>query len=84
MTHPELDFADLPETTSPIYLAFSGGMESVATVNALQPFHDRVTLLWVNTGAMFPHMVEFVRDYGLSWPRSTREGTRRCGCRIRS
>jgi len=68
MTHPEIDLADLPETTAPIYVAFSGGMESVALVNALKPFHDRLTLLWVNTGAMFPHMIEFVRDYGKLLP----------------
>ena len=68
MTHPTMNLADLPETMSPIYVAFSGGMESVALVNALKPFHDRLTLLWVNTGAMFPHMVEFVRDYGRRLP----------------
>lgn len=47
-----------------VFLGFSGGKESVALAHMLDPWRDRVTLLWVNTGVMAPHMVEFVRGYG--------------------
>lgn len=45
-------------------LAFSGGKESVLLAEELEPFKDRLTLAWVNTGAMLPHMESFVRGYG--------------------
>jgi len=47
-----------------VFLGFSGGKESIALAHMLEPWRDRVTLLWVNTGHMAPHMVEFVRGYG--------------------
>ena len=43
-------------------LAFSGGKESCVILHLCRPFRDRLTVIWVNTGAMFPHMVEFVRN----------------------
>ncbi|PSC02697.1 hypothetical protein SLNSH_22820 [Alsobacter soli] len=46
-----------------VFLAFSGGKESVVLAHMLEPWRDRVTLLWTNTGHMAPHMVEFVRAY---------------------
>ena len=45
------------------FLAFSGGKESVVLADLLMPWRDKVSLLWVNTGFMFPHMAEFVRSY---------------------
>lgn len=47
-----------------VFLGFSGGKESVALAHMLEPWRDRVTLLWVNTGVMALHMVKFVRGYG--------------------
>jgi 3'-phosphoadenosine 5'-phosphosulfate sulfotransferase (PAPS reductase)/FAD synthetase len=47
-----------------VYLAFSGGKESIVLAHMCEPYRDRLSLLWVNTGFMFPHMVEFVRGYG--------------------
>lgn len=47
-----------------IFLAFSGGRDSVVLAHMLEPWKDRVTLVWVNTGEMFPHMVEWVRSFG--------------------
>lgn len=44
-------------------LLFSGGKESVALAHMLKPYRDRLTLVWVNTGMMFPHMAEFVRGF---------------------
>jgi 3'-phosphoadenosine 5'-phosphosulfate sulfotransferase (PAPS reductase)/FAD synthetase len=45
-------------------LLFSGGKDSVVLADLVEPFCDRIELIWVNTGAMFPHMTEFVRSYG--------------------
>lgn len=45
-------------------VGFSGGKESVVLAHLLEPYRDRVTLVWVNTGAMLPHMADFVRSYG--------------------
>lgn len=46
-----------------VFLGFSGGKESVALCHLLEPWRDRVTLVWVNTGVMAPHMVDFVRGF---------------------
>lgn len=45
-------------------IMFSGGKESLVLAHLAEPFTERVELVWVNTGAMFPHMVEFIRGYG--------------------
>lgn len=50
-------------TDLPVFMSFSGGKESVVLAHLCEPWRDRVTLLWVNTGHMAPHMVEFVRSY---------------------
>ena len=42
-------------------LAFSGGKDSLVCLHLCRPYRDKLTVVWVNTGAMFPHMVEFVR-----------------------
>ena len=46
-----------------VFLGFSGGKESIVLARMLEPWRARVTLLWVNTGHMAAHMVEFVRGY---------------------
>ena len=43
-------------------LAFSGGKDSLVCLDLCRPFRDKLTVVWTNTGAMFPHMVEFVRE----------------------
>lgn len=43
-------------------LAFSGGKDSLAVLRLLYPYRDRVTVATVDTGAIFPHMVEFIRE----------------------
>ena len=55
--------ADLFEDERPLFLAFSGGKESIVLADMCEPWRDRITLIWVNTGHMAPHMVEFVRSY---------------------
>ena len=47
-----------------VFLGFSGGKDSIALAHMLEPWRDRVTLLWVNTGYMAAHMAEFVRAFG--------------------
>lgn len=47
-----------------IIVGFSGGKDSIVLAHMLEPYADRVELVWVNTGAMFPHMEKFVREYG--------------------
>lgn len=41
-------------------LLFSGGKDSIALAHLLKPYRERLTLLWVNTGMMFPHMAGFI------------------------
>ncbi len=45
-------------------LMFSGGKESVVLADLAESVKSRITLVWVNTGNAFPHMVDFVRGYG--------------------
>src|SRR5581483_551154 len=45
-------------------MLFSGGKDSIALAHIAEPVRDQFELVWVNTGAMFPHMIEFVRRYG--------------------
>jgi len=47
-----------------VHIAFSGGRDSVVLADLCRPWRDRVTLVWANTGLMWPHMAEFVRGYG--------------------
>jgi 3'-phosphoadenosine 5'-phosphosulfate sulfotransferase (PAPS reductase)/FAD synthetase len=56
-------FSSLFDRHERVFLGFSGGKESITLAHMLEPWQDRVTLLWVNTGHMAPHMVEFVRNY---------------------
>jgi phosphoadenosine phosphosulfate reductase len=66
VTAPEFvqTLADVFADGRPVFLAFSGGKDSIALLDLCKPWHDRLTLLWTNTGSMAPHMVEFVRAYG--------------------
>lgn len=48
-------------------LAFSGGRDSLVMRHLCEPWRDRITLVWTNTGEMWPHMVAFVRDAAEGW-----------------
>lgn len=64
MPTPSQLMSSICERFPQIFLAFSGGRDSVVLAHMLEPWKDRVTLVWVNTGEMFPHMVEWVRSFG--------------------
>jgi 3'-phosphoadenosine 5'-phosphosulfate sulfotransferase (PAPS reductase)/FAD synthetase len=46
-----------------VFLAFSGGKDSLTVLHLCESWRDRLTLLWTNTGHMAPFMVEFVRSH---------------------
>ncbi len=48
-------------------LAFSGGKDSLVLADLCRPYKDRITLAWMNTGAMFAHMEAFIRGYAADW-----------------
>ncbi|GJE53208.1 Phosphoadenosine phosphosulfate reductase [Methylobacterium tardum] len=50
-----------------VFLGFSGGKDSLALLHVCEPWRDRVTLLWSNTGYMAAHMAAFVRGHGERW-----------------
>lgn len=41
-----------------IALQFSGGKDSLACLHLLRPHWDRITVVWLNTGAAYPEVVE--------------------------
>lgn len=55
--------ADIFDRHERVFLAFSGGKDSLALAHLCEPWRDCLTLLWTNTGHMAPHMVEFVRGH---------------------
>lgn len=67
---PEINYAEIESllnaSNRPLVL-FSGGKDSLVLAHILEPYKDKFELVWINTGAMFPHMVEFVRNYGKSF-----------------
>ena len=47
-------------------VAYSGGKESVVLKHVLKPWADRLEFVWVNTGAMLPHMRDFILEQGVT------------------
>lgn len=52
-----------------VVLCFSGGKDSLVLAELCRPWRERTTLVWTNTGFMFPHMTAFIRDFGTRWGR---------------
>ena len=50
-----------------IALRFSGGKDSLACLELLRPIKDRVTVIWVNTGATYEGFPEYVRECVKDW-----------------
>ncbi len=42
-------------------LAFSGGKDSLVCLDLCRDYRDKIEVCFVDTGASFPHMMEFVR-----------------------
>ena len=55
--------AELFDRHDRVFLAFSGGKDSLTLTHLCGPWRDRLILLWSNTGHMAPHMVDFVRSH---------------------
>jgi phosphoadenosine phosphosulfate reductase len=51
-----------------IALQFSGGKDSIATLEMMRPYLDRITVYWLNTGDPFPEVVEVVDKVRRSVP----------------
>lgn len=45
-----------------VVLQFSGGKDSLACLWLARPQWDRITVMWVNTGAAYPDTVAFMRE----------------------
>jgi len=46
-----------------VHLSFSGGKDSIVLADICKPWREQVTLVWANTGIMWPHMAQFIRGY---------------------
>lgn len=49
---------------NPVVLQFSGGKDSLACLELLRPWWDKLTLMWVNSGDAFPEVAEQARAAG--------------------
>lgn len=52
-----------------IALQFSGGKDSLAVLELMRPYLDRITVYWCNSGDPLPEHAAFVRAIGASLPR---------------
>jgi phosphoadenosine phosphosulfate reductase len=52
-----------------VALQLSGGKDSLATLHALKPWWDRLTVYWVNSGASFPETIAFMEKVKALVPR---------------
>ncbi len=56
------DLTKLFERHQNAVLTFSGGKDSLTCLHLCRDYRDNITVVWVNTGAAFPHIAEFVRN----------------------
>lgn len=42
---------------------FSGGKDSLACLMLLKPYMDKITVIWVNTGDIFPETEKIIREF---------------------
>lgn len=52
-----------------IALQFSGGKDSIATLEVMRPYWDRLTVYWLNTGDPFPEVLEVAERVRAMVPR---------------
>ena len=55
------DLASLFARHKKAVLWFSGGKDSLVCLDLCREFRGQLDVCWVNTGAAFPHMVQFIR-----------------------
>lgn len=64
-THPaKALLADVFSAEHDVFLAFSGGKDSLAVLKLCEPFEGRFKLLWANTGYQMPHVETLIRQHG--------------------
>lgn len=51
-----------------VALFFSGGKDSIACLELVRPYLDRIVVIWVNTGSNFPEVEECVTKVALEVP----------------
>ncbi len=51
-----------------IAFMFSGGKDSLACLFLLRPFLDKITVIWVNTGDIFPETLEIIKEFAMTAP----------------
>ena len=56
------DLAALFDRHKKAVLGFSGGKDSLVCLHLCREYRDKLDVCWVNTGSMFPHMADFVRE----------------------
>jgi 3'-phosphoadenosine 5'-phosphosulfate sulfotransferase (PAPS reductase)/FAD synthetase len=59
----------LLEVHKKVALAFSGGRDSIAMRHVLKPFLSDITLVWVNSGNLFPEILEYMGRIRATTPR---------------
>jgi 3'-phosphoadenosine 5'-phosphosulfate sulfotransferase (PAPS reductase)/FAD synthetase len=52
-----------------VALAFSGGRDSIAMYHALKPFLNRITVVWVNSGNLFPEILSYMETIRAKTPK---------------
>lgn len=53
---------DTIEKSRNAVLQFSGGKDSTALIHLMRPWLDRITVIFAETGATFPHLVKHIED----------------------
>lgn len=53
-------FPELLKRHQRVVLSFSGGRDSIALLKLLQPFLEHLTVVWVNTGNLFPEIKRYM------------------------
>ena len=64
MNDQQKKIAELMDRHDIVVLQFSGGKDSTACLHLLEPWWDKVHVVWVNPGAPYPEMLEHAPHTG--------------------